>query len=91
MNIQVECIEEAQQSHADTTAWDETYRSALAQVDSLENKKDRSFCSIQAGDAERDKINADIEQRKAERAYEDLENCIAKLEKDYRRSINKSK
>lgn len=45
---------------------------------------------IQAADAEREKFQADIDQQRAETIYGDLENTIEKLQKDYRRSINKS-
>jgi hypothetical protein len=46
---------------------------------------------FQAGDAEREKYQADIDQQRAERDYFNIEKLIATLEKEFRRSINKSK
>ncbi len=42
------------------------------------------------GDAEREKYLSDLDQQHAERIYSDLKRTLERLEKDYRRSINKS-
>jgi hypothetical protein len=46
---------------------------------------------FQSGDAEREKYQADIDQQHAERVYLTVEKLVAKIQKDYRRSINTSK
>ena len=42
------------------------------------------------GDAEREKYLSDLDQQNAERFYLDLQRTLERLEKDFRRSINKS-
>ncbi|CAF1213693.1 unnamed protein product, partial [Didymodactylos carnosus] len=68
-------IDEYQKSNQNTQSWNETYGQAIAK----------------AADAEREKYEADQEQQKAQNEYEVLEKLVEKLQKDYRRSINKSK
>ncbi len=46
-------------------------------------------CS-QAADAEREKYQADLDQQHADQAYLEVEKLVEKLQKDYRRAINKS-
>lgn len=45
---------------------------------------------FQAAAAEREKYEADLEQQRAEKYYSDVEKSVDKLQKDYRRAINKS-
>lgn len=46
--------------------------------------------SLQAADAEREKYQADLEQQRVEENYSTVEKLVEKLQKDYRRAINKS-
>ncbi len=45
---------------------------------------------FQAADAEREKYLADLEQQRADEAYSEIDKLVEKLQKDYRRAINKS-
>ncbi|CAF1654328.1 unnamed protein product [Rotaria magnacalcarata] len=67
-------IDAAEKSNQNAETWNETYGHALAK----------------ATDAERDKYDADLEQQRAEQAYSEVEKLVEKLQKNYRRAINKS-
>ncbi len=45
---------------------------------------------FQAADAEREKYQADLDQQHAEQTYSEIEKLVEKLQKEYRRAINKS-
>jgi hypothetical protein len=47
-------------------------------------------CFSKAADAEREKYQADLDQQHSEQGYAELEKLVEKLQKDYRRAINKS-
>ncbi|CAF1139612.1 unnamed protein product [Adineta steineri] len=68
-------IDEAEQSSEHATEWSETYHQAVEK----------------AANAEREKYLADFDQQRAEVTYSEIEALVQKLEKDSRRSINKSK
>jgi hypothetical protein len=73
-------------------AWSETYQQAIEKVRwdiYFDNK--REIFSFQAAEAEHEKYIADFDQQRAERAFLEIEKLVLKLEKDSRRSINKSK
>ncbi len=55
---------------------------------SIEQIEDDFF--YQAADAEREKYQADLDQQHAEQTYSEIEKLVEKLQKDYRRAINKS-
>ncbi|CAF3877331.1 unnamed protein product [Rotaria sordida] len=67
-------IDEAEKSNQNPEKWSETYGHALAK----------------AADAEREKYAADSDQQRAEQAYSEVEKSVEKLQKNYRRAINKS-
>ncbi|CAF2567264.1 unnamed protein product [Rotaria sp. Silwood2] len=67
-------IDEAEKSNQNPEKWSETYGHALAK----------------AADAEQEKYEADLEQQRAEKAYFEVEKLVEKLQKNYRRAINKS-
>ncbi|UJR31023.1 hypothetical protein I4U23_018532 [Adineta vaga] len=73
--ISADHADEAGISSENAIAWSETYRQAVEK----------------AGDAEKEKYLADFDQQRAERVYFEIEMLVEKLEKDSRKSINKSK
>jgi len=48
------------------------------------------FYFIKAADAEKEKYQADLDQQYAEQNYSEIEKLVEKLQKDYKRAINKS-
>ncbi len=59
-------------------------------VQRISIEKYRKILFYQAADAEREKYQADLDQQHAEQAYSEIEKLVEKLQKDYRRAINKS-
>lgn len=72
--VSADFIDEAEKSNQNPTTWSETYSQALAK----------------AADAEREKYQADLDQQYAEQNYSEIEKSVEKLQKDYKRAINKS-
>ncbi|CAF3836093.1 unnamed protein product [Adineta steineri] len=72
--VSADYIDEAERSNQNAASWNETYSQAIAK----------------AADAEREKYQADLDQQTADQAYSEIEKLVEKLQKDYRRAINKS-
>ncbi|UJR15634.1 hypothetical protein I4U23_002571 [Adineta vaga] len=72
--VSADYIDEAEKSNQNAATWNETYGQAIAK----------------AADAEREKYQADLDQQYADAAYADVEKQVEKLQKEYRRAINKS-
>lgn len=54
-------------------------------------EKTKILFYVQISEAEKEKYEADYAQQVAETAFSDIEKLVAKLQKELRRSINKSK
>ncbi|CAF4510773.1 unnamed protein product [Rotaria sp. Silwood1] len=67
-------IDEAEKANQNPEKWSETYGHALSK----------------ASAAEEEKYEADLDQQKAEQAYFEVEKLVERLQKTYRRAINKS-
>ncbi|CAF1047240.1 unnamed protein product [Adineta steineri] len=65
----------------ETLGYNPTYTEVL-----LGQTRDQHY----AADAEREKYQADLDQQNADQAYSEIEKLVEKLQKDYRRAINKS-